>query len=171
MTVTAFVSSQRAALLTVDADVSTNVTGAALLETRYELGRMATAPVGQDEPRGRSVHPGRRPGPLPRPAPVLPQCGRPTESADAGWVRRCREGHETFPRTDPAMIMLVHDGDRQVLGRQPIWPPGRFSILAGFVEAGESAEAAVPVRCSRRWAWPSPTSPTPAASRGPSPAR
>jgi NAD+ diphosphatase len=49
-----------------------------------------------------------------------------------------------FPRTDPAVIMLVHDGaDRCVLGRGPQWDEGRFSILAGFVEAGESAEAAV----------------------------
>lgn len=75
--------------------------------------------------------------------PFCPQCGRPTEPADAGWVRRCAEGHETFPRTDPAVIMAVHDDDRLVLGRQAVWPPGRFSILAGFVEAGESAEAAV----------------------------
>ena len=53
-------------------------------------------------------------------------------------------GTEVFPRTDPAVIMLVHDGgDRVVLGRQAVWPPGRFSILAGFVEPGESAEAAV----------------------------
>ena len=53
-------------------------------------------------------------------------------------------GTEFFPRTDPAVIMLVHDGaDRVVLGRQAVWPPGRFSILAGFVEPGESAEAAV----------------------------
>ena len=53
-------------------------------------------------------------------------------------------GTELFPRTDPAVIMLVHDGgDRVVLGRQAVWPPGRFSILAGFVEPGESAEAAV----------------------------
>ena len=53
-------------------------------------------------------------------------------------------GAEFFPRTDPAVIMLVHDGgDRVVLGRQAAWPPGRFSILAGFVEPGESAEAAV----------------------------
>ena len=53
-------------------------------------------------------------------------------------------GAEIFPRTDPAVIMLVHDGgDRCVLGRQVVWPPGRFSILAGFVEPGESAEGAV----------------------------
>ncbi|CAN5318123.1 NAD(+) diphosphatase [soil metagenome] len=73
-----------------------------------------------------------------------PRCGQPTEMGQAGWVRRCGNGHDQFPRTDPAVIMLVHDGaDRCVLGRQSVWPPGRFSILAGFVEPGESAEAAV----------------------------
>ena len=54
------------------------------------------------------------------------------------------DGSEHFPRTDPAVIMLVHDGaDRCVLGRQASWPPRRFSTLAGFVEPGEAAEAAV----------------------------
>ncbi|MBA3419152.1 MAG: NAD(+) diphosphatase [Geodermatophilaceae bacterium] len=73
-----------------------------------------------------------------------PRCGRETASEQAGWVRRCTQGHEQFPRTDPAVIMLVHDGaDRCILGRQAVWPAGRFSILAGFVEPGESAEAAV----------------------------
>jgi NAD+ diphosphatase len=62
-----------------------------------------------------------------------------------GSVRRCTaDGSEHFPRTDPAVIMLVHDGaDRCVLGRQPSWPAGRFSTLAGFVEPGEAAELAV----------------------------
>ena len=60
-------------------------------------------------------------------------------------MRRCVEdGSEHFPRTDPAMIVLVTDGaDRCVLGRQPGWPAGRYSTLAGFVEPGESAEQAV----------------------------
>ena len=72
-------------------------------------------------------------------------CGAPTAVSHAGWVRRCPvDSSEHFPRTDPAVIMLVHDGgDRCVLGRQATWPPGRYSILAGFVEPGESAEAAV----------------------------
>jgi NAD+ diphosphatase len=72
-------------------------------------------------------------------------CGSPTEHALAGWSRRCTQnGHEEYPRTDPAVICLVHDGGDQVLlGRQPAWPPGRFSVLAGFVEAGESLEACV----------------------------
>ncbi|SDO31166.1 NAD(+) diphosphatase [Geodermatophilus sp. DSM 45219] len=74
-----------------------------------------------------------------------PLSGARTTIERAGWVQRDPEtGAELFPRTDPAVIMLVHDGgDRCVLGRQAVWPPGRFSILAGFVEPGESAEAAV----------------------------
>ena len=74
-----------------------------------------------------------------------PISGAPTTIERAGWVQRDPvTGAELFPRTDPAVIMLVHDGgDRCVLGRQAVWPPGRFSILAGFVEPGESAEGAV----------------------------
>ena len=74
-----------------------------------------------------------------------PLTGAPTTVERHGWVQRDpTTGTEVFPRTDPAVIMLVHDGaDRVVLGRQAVWPPGRFSILAGFVEPGESAEAAV----------------------------
>ena len=77
--------------------------------------------------------------------PRCPIDGTLTALANGGWVRRCpTDGSEHFPRTDPAVIMLVHDGaDRCVLGRQAVWPEGRFSILAGFVEPGESAEAAV----------------------------
>ncbi|SDX77680.1 NAD+ diphosphatase [Geodermatophilus africanus] len=74
-----------------------------------------------------------------------PLSGARTTIERAGWVQRDPDtGAELFPRTDPAVIMLVHDGgDRCVLGRQAVWPPGRFSILAGFVEPGESAEGAV----------------------------
>jgi len=77
--------------------------------------------------------------------PRCPRCGAQTEVAQAGWIRACRaDGSEHFPRTDPAVIMLVHDGAGHcVLARGPQWPPGRMSVLAGFVEAGESAEAAV----------------------------
>jgi NAD+ diphosphatase len=77
--------------------------------------------------------------------PCCARCGTPTEVVRGGSVRRCPEdGSEHFPRTDPAMIVLVHDGaDRCVLGRQAVWPAGRFSTLAGFVEPGESAEQAV----------------------------
>ena len=52
-------------------------------------------------------------------------------------------GRHQFPRTDPAVIMLVTDGERALLGRQAAWPPGRYSTLAGFVEPGESLEDAV----------------------------
>lgn len=74
-----------------------------------------------------------------------PICGADTVPREAGWSTRCPvDDTPHFPRTDPAVIMLVHDGaDRCVLGRQAVWPEGRFSILAGFVEPGESLEAAV----------------------------
>jgi NAD+ diphosphatase len=74
-----------------------------------------------------------------------PRCGAETVEAQAGWTRTCTaDGSEHFPRTDPAVIMLVHDGgDRALLGRGPQWGEGRFSTLAGFVEPGESLEAAV----------------------------
>lgn len=77
--------------------------------------------------------------------PRCPRCGSPTRVVSAGAARHCdSDASEHFPRTDPAMIVLVHDGgDRVVLGRQERWPPRRFSILAGFVEPGESAEQAV----------------------------
>ncbi|RMD63568.1 MAG: NAD(+) diphosphatase [Alphaproteobacteria bacterium] len=74
-------------------------------------------------------------------------CGSPTRSAQGGHVRTCENpacASEHFPRTDPAVIMLVHDGgDRCVLGRQAAWPEGMHSTLAGFVEPGESLEEAV----------------------------
>jgi NAD+ diphosphatase len=62
----------------------------------------------------------------------------------AGHVMRCLKcGHESFPRIDPAIIVLVADGERCLLGRQASWPPGRYSTIAGFVEPGESLEDAV----------------------------
>jgi len=74
-----------------------------------------------------------------------PVDGSPTKSVKAGWSRLNPDnGHEEFPRIDPAVICLVHDGhDRAVLARQAVWPERLFSILAGFVEAGESFEACV----------------------------
>ena len=74
-----------------------------------------------------------------------PICGMPTVESQAGWVRVCpNDGSEHFPRTDPAVIMVVHDGgDRCLLGRGQAWGEGRFSTLAGFVEPGESLEGAV----------------------------
>lgn len=73
------------------------------------------------------------------------RCGERTVIAAAGHVRRCPPcGAEHYPRTDPAVIMLVVDEqDRALLGRQVHWPEGRFSTLAGFVEPGESLEDAV----------------------------
>jgi NAD+ diphosphatase len=74
-----------------------------------------------------------------------PRCGAPTILEPAGDSTRCPvDGSEHFPRTDPAVIMLVTDeDDRCLLGRGALWGERRFSILAGFVEAGESAEQAV----------------------------
>jgi NAD+ diphosphatase len=73
-------------------------------------------------------------------------CGAPTMPRNNGRVMTCaREGCATefFPRVDPAVIVLVTDGDRALLGRQPGWPAGRYSTIAGFVEPGESLEDAV----------------------------
>lgn len=74
-----------------------------------------------------------------------PRCGHRTQAASAGHVRRCPQcGTEHYPRTDAAVIMAVTDeDDRLLLGRQSSWDPHRFSVLAGFVEPGESLEAAV----------------------------
>ena len=71
-------------------------------------------------------------------------CGAASEVREAGLLRVCPAcGAEHHPRTDPVVIMLVVDGERVLLGRQPSWPPGRYSALAGFVEPGESLEDAV----------------------------
>jgi NAD+ diphosphatase len=81
--------------------------------------------------------------------PRCSRCGAPTEPVAAGYARMCpQDGSEHYPRTDPAMIVLVLDGgppghDRCLLGRQASWRAGRFSTLAGFVEPGESVERAV----------------------------
>lgn len=71
--------------------------------------------------------------------------GSPTKPSKSGWSRiNPVNRHEEFPRIDPAVICLVHDGhDRAVLARQTVWPERLFSLLAGFVEAGESFEACV----------------------------
>jgi NAD+ diphosphatase len=73
-------------------------------------------------------------------------CGAPTAPERNGRVMVCQRegcGTEFFPRVDPAVIVLVTDGDRALLGRQPGWPAGRYSTIAGFVEPGESLEDAV----------------------------
>jgi NAD+ diphosphatase len=71
-------------------------------------------------------------------------CGNPTNVDEAGYLRHCpRCGANHFPRTDPVVIMTVEHDDRLLMGRRAGWPPGRFSVLAGFVSPGESAEEAV----------------------------
>jgi NAD+ diphosphatase len=73
-------------------------------------------------------------------------CGANTLSARSGHVLVCSNPgcrSEQFPRIDPAIIVLVRDGDRALLGRQATWPIGRYSTIAGFVEPGESLEDAV----------------------------
>ncbi|MEV4359060.1 NAD(+) diphosphatase [Nonomuraea sp. NPDC049625] len=74
-----------------------------------------------------------------------PRCGTRTDVRAGGHIRVCpQDGSQHFPRVDPAVIMLVRDeDDRCLLARGPQWPEGRLSILAGFVEPGESLEHAV----------------------------
>jgi NAD+ diphosphatase len=70
--------------------------------------------------------------------------GHPSEVVRGGWSRRCPGcGAEHFPRVDPVVIMLAEHGGKLLLGRQPHYPPGRYSALAGFLEVGENIEAAV----------------------------
>lgn len=74
------------------------------------------------------------------------RCGARTLARQAGHVLQCSDPNcatQQFPRIDPAVIVLVTDGDRALLGRQASWPPGRYSTIAGFVEPGESLEDAV----------------------------
>lgn len=77
-------------------------------------------------------------------------CGHPTRITHAGSVRQCDHcGTEHYPRTDPAVIMAVTDpDDRLLLARNAAWPPNRASVLAGFVEPGETLEAAVARECA-----------------------
>ena len=71
-------------------------------------------------------------------------CGKPTAIAQGGWQRRCPTcGAQHFPRTDPVVIMLVLRANSVLLGRSPGWPDGTYSLLAGFMEPGETLEAAV----------------------------
>lgn len=99
------------------------------------------------------------------------KCGSGSDLVRGGWSRRCPEcTTEHFPRVDPVVIMLAEHGGEVLLGRQPHYPPGRYSALAGFVEVGETIEAAVArelgeeagitatdVRylCSQPWPFPS----------------
>jgi NAD+ diphosphatase len=71
-------------------------------------------------------------------------CGARSDIAQGGWQRICSAcGAQHFPRTDPVVIMLVTRGNSVLLGRSPGWPEGMYSLLAGFVEPGETLEAAV----------------------------
>ena len=77
------------------------------------------------------------------------RCGAASDVTQAGWQRVCPScGGSHFPRTDPVVIMLITHGNRVLLGRSPGWPEGMYSCLAGFVEPGETIEAAV-----RREVW------------------
>lgn len=72
------------------------------------------------------------------------RCGSPSDMAEAGWMRACPScAAQHFPRTDPVVIMLVTHANSVLLGRSPGWPDGMYSLLAGFVEPGETIEAAV----------------------------
>ncbi|MEM6635939.1 MAG: NAD(+) diphosphatase [Pseudomonadota bacterium] len=72
------------------------------------------------------------------------RCGARSEIAKAGWQRTCATcASHHFPRTDPVVIMLVTHGNSVLVGRSPGWPDGMYSLLAGFVEPGETIEAAV----------------------------
>jgi len=77
--------------------------------------------------------------------PHCPRCGAATEVRSAGWVRYCPvDGSQVFPRTDAAVIVLITDDlDRVLLGSNAMWESNRYSLLAGFVEPGESFESAV----------------------------
>lgn len=74
------------------------------------------------------------------------RCGARSLPAEGGHVLRCSDATcatQSFPRIDPAIIVLIHDGERALLGRQAAWPAGWYSTIAGFVEPGESLEDAV----------------------------
>ena len=72
------------------------------------------------------------------------KCGAGSKMAHAGWRRECPEcGAQHFPRTDPVVIMLITRGSKVLVGRQRAWPRGMWSLLAGFMEPGETLEAAV----------------------------
>jgi len=89
-----------------------------------------------------------------------PRDGTPTVPAPAGHLTTCpADGSEHFPRLDPAVIMLVTDpGDRCLLARNALWPKGRMSVLAGFVEPGESAITVGHIRYLGSQPWPMPRS-------------
>lgn len=104
--------------------------------------------------------------------PFCARCGAASTMTTGGWQRDCSAcGAHHFPRTDPVVIMLITRGNSVLMGRSPGWPEGMFSLLAGFVEPGETLEAAVrrevfeesgvhvgPVRYLASQPWPFPAS-------------
>jgi NAD+ diphosphatase len=73
-----------------------------------------------------------------------PRCGAATERLEGEWGKRCPAcGYEHYPHLHPAVIVLVRDGDRVLLARKSMWAPGRYALVAGFVDNGESLEGAV----------------------------
>jgi NAD+ diphosphatase len=73
-----------------------------------------------------------------------PRCGRPTERIAGEWGKRCPAcRYEHYPHLHPAVIVLIRDGDRCLLSRKAEWAPGRYALVAGFVDNGESLEGAV----------------------------
>ncbi len=73
-----------------------------------------------------------------------PRCGGPTRRIGGEWGKECPTcGYQHYPHLHPAVIVLVHDGDRVLLARKAGWAPGRYALIAGFVDNGESLEAAV----------------------------
>jgi NAD+ diphosphatase len=73
-----------------------------------------------------------------------PRCGERTERIESEWGKRCPRCHyEHYPHLHPAVIVLVRDGDRVLLARKAAWAPGRYALVAGFVDNGESLEGAV----------------------------
>jgi NAD+ diphosphatase len=73
-----------------------------------------------------------------------PRCGAPTGRLDGEWGKRCDAcRYEHYPHLHPAVIVLVRDGDRVLLARKAIWAPGRYALVAGFVDNGESLEGCV----------------------------
>jgi NAD+ diphosphatase len=73
-----------------------------------------------------------------------PRCGAPTERLAGEWGKRCPKcKYEHYPHLHPAVIVVVRDGDRVLLARKAIWAPGRYALVAGFVDNGESLEGCV----------------------------
>ena len=101
-----------------------------------------------------------------------PRCGEPLHPRSSAHELTCDNGHTQFPRTDPAVIMVVTHGEpgsedeRCLLGRGATWPEGRYSTLAGFCEPGRPSRTPYAVRCVRSPASWSGTSSTSATSPG-----